>query len=431
MPPKVQTKEKQKKSTAGKISQIWSIFLDHYFGFFFCSKKLVYLLLIIIVICGGAVALNQGIDYVMAKYYPSSSNSRSPLFKKAEKFYTKNEFRKAIKLYSQAIEENPKDSVTYNNRGLSFFNLEMNKEAILDFDKAIELEPFNPTYYFNRANYHFRKDDKVSAEADFDRAIEILPEFFAALVNRGNLMMNLGRNIEARNDFEKVINNPKAYKDVLIDAYYNRGNINTLEGKIEEAHKDFSYCINEAPTEYVFYLNRGTVSHRNTTYNDAITDFNKSLELSKGQKYDKILNARGMSYMHSNRTEDARKDFQAAIKYNANPDSFLALGLLEKKLSNWNASLEAFSNALFLDKDVFEAHFNKGNVYFQMKFYKKAILAYTEALKIHPGFAAALFNRAKCFETLNMYNPASIDFDAAFEIEPSLKTMNITLVDIQ
>ena len=138
-----------------------------------------------------------------------------------------------------------------------------------------------------------------------------------------------------------------------------------------------------------------------------------------------------MSYMHSNQTDLSRIDFQTAIKYNANSESFFALGLLEKKLENWNASIEAFSNAIFLDKEMYEAYFNRGNVYFQLKFYKKAILEYTEAVKINTRFGAAYFNRAKCFEVLKMQTPAKIDFETAFEIEPSLQSMNITLVDIQ
>jgi tetratricopeptide (TPR) repeat protein len=105
------------------------------------------------------------------------------------------------------------------------------------------------------------------------------------------------------------------------------------------------------------------VSHRNRTYESAIEDFNTSLNKQNGQHIDKILNARGMSYMHSNRTEEARKDFQRSIKYNGNSESFFAMGLLEKKLGNYNESLEAFSNAIFIDKSMFDAYFNKGLIF--------------------------------------------------------------------
>jgi tetratricopeptide (TPR) repeat protein len=81
-----------------------------------------------------------------------------------------------------------------------------------------------------------------------------------------------------------------------------------------------------------------------------------------------------------------------------------------------------------------------GNIYYTLKFYKHAILGlfhfvdfleYTSALKINAGFAAAYYNRGRCLEELNIHHAAKIDFDSAFEIEPALKTMNISLVDIQ
>jgi tetratricopeptide (TPR) repeat protein len=350
----------KKKDEPGTLTKIWYTFVEHYFGCFFCTKGMLYLLILIPLISVGAIALNNALDKLENKPFLGSNKS---LFKKAEQFFTENNFRKAIKIYSEILETEPNNAICLNNRGLSYFQIEMLPEAANDFDKAIQIEPFNPTFYFNRANYYVKKDDKVKAEFDFDKALEINPEFYSALINRGNMLVNLGRSKEARDDFQRVIESKTDDKNVLVDAYFNRGNLNTLENNYEEAYADFSYCIKEMPDEHIFYLSRGSVSHRNRTYDFAIEDFNMSLDKQNGQQIDKILNARGMSYMHSNRTDEARKDFERSIKYRGNPESFFAMGLLEKKLGNYNESLTAFSNAIFIDKGMFDAYFNKGLIF--------------------------------------------------------------------
>ena len=55
--------------------------------------------------------------------------------------YDLKQHQEAIADYDTAIELNPKDAQTYNNRGVAKKMLKQYKEAIVDYDKAIELNP--------------------------------------------------------------------------------------------------------------------------------------------------------------------------------------------------------------------------------------------------------------------------------------------------
>jgi tetratricopeptide (TPR) repeat protein len=55
--------------------------------------------------------------------------------------YKSQDYKKALTLYSRAIQENPKESTYYLNRALCHFNLKNFAECIHDCNRSIELNP--------------------------------------------------------------------------------------------------------------------------------------------------------------------------------------------------------------------------------------------------------------------------------------------------
>jgi len=101
----------------------------------------------------------------------------------AEKaLYTDNDFEKAIKLYSEAIELNPDNPGLYGNRGNAYsYSKNLNK-AMLDFDKAIEItikilgsDKAKPLcyFYYNKAYSYDLADMHESAILYYKKVISI------------------------------------------------------------------------------------------------------------------------------------------------------------------------------------------------------------------------------------------------------------------
>jgi tetratricopeptide (TPR) repeat protein len=62
-----------------------------------------------------------------------------------------NNYAQSLKDYSEAVRLDPKESVYYKNRGITYFNIENMNQAMIDFNKAIELNPKDAIVYKYRA----------------------------------------------------------------------------------------------------------------------------------------------------------------------------------------------------------------------------------------------------------------------------------------
>ena len=84
--------------------------------------------------------------------------------------------RKAIRLFTKAIELNPEDAGAYIRRGDAFIYLGRFEEAISNFDEAIKLNPEDAAAYSHRGAALIFLDRLEEAIADYDKANELNPE---------------------------------------------------------------------------------------------------------------------------------------------------------------------------------------------------------------------------------------------------------------
>lgn len=102
--------------------------------------------------------------------------------------------------------------------------------ALLDYNKAIELDPNNADSYNNRADFYLQIKDFDNALKDANKSIELGGEYFS-YVTRGEIFMAMNNYIDAINDFTQAIS-------------YDPNSIETLEyrakcyRKLAEAEQD-------------------------------------------------------------------------------------------------------------------------------------------------------------------------------------------------
>jgi tetratricopeptide (TPR) repeat protein len=81
----------------------------------------------------------------------------------------------AIAACDQAIAQNPREAISYHNRGVAYFHKGDFDRAIADFSKAIELDPKAYPAYNARGVIYEEKGDVERAIADATKAIELNP----------------------------------------------------------------------------------------------------------------------------------------------------------------------------------------------------------------------------------------------------------------
>jgi tetratricopeptide (TPR) repeat protein len=94
-------------------------------------------------------------------------------------------------------------------------------------------------------------------------------------------------------------------------------------------------------------------------------------------------------------TQSAAALYEAAIaEQDCVADAYCNLGILETKKGNTVRAFDCFTTSLKHDPRHSEAHYNLGNLYFEVNDFRLAQLHYQMTTQVEPDFANAYFNLA-------------------------------------
>ena len=110
------------------------------------------------------------------------------LFDEGAAAYLRKDYKKSIKLFTQALQKDRKFALAYSSRGTAHLKLNRLKKAISDFSRAIRLSPQYARAYHFRGLAYEKMGDFAPAFRDFDQAIEIDPDLAAAYRSRDSVL---------------------------------------------------------------------------------------------------------------------------------------------------------------------------------------------------------------------------------------------------
>jgi lipoprotein NlpI len=149
-------------------------------------------------------------------------------------------------------------------------------EAILDFSRAIELNPTNPNSYDQRGTAYRRKGLLDKAISDYNKAIELDPDFAPFYYDRAVTELGKFRSESVISDCTKAIQLDPTYAN----AYMYRGGAYLSKGLYDEAITDFSKAIDLDPKWDQAYVNRGAAYTEKRQYDQAISDFDQAVRIN-------------------------------------------------------------------------------------------------------------------------------------------------------
>ena len=213
----------------------------------------------------------------------------------------------AIRLYSEAIELDPKLAMAYNNRGFEYIELKEYELALGDLNRAVELDSKLTLAYNNRGRVFARLKQYDRAIADYNKAIELNPNYANAYNNLGYTYDDLNRYDRAIENYSKAIElNPN-----FAMAYNNRGFTYCFGMRdYARAIADFDKAIEINPNFDWAHNNRGSAYYEMKDYARAIADYSKAIELNP--RYAKAYRNRGNAYQALGDAERAQADFDKA-----------------------------------------------------------------------------------------------------------------------
>ena len=133
-------------------------------------------------------------------------------------------------------------------------------------------------------------------------------------------------------------------------------------GKLEEAIEFYQHAIALSPDDATIYNNMGTVYHQLGQLDLALSHYKKSL--FRNPHFTKALNNKGLVYMAKKDWEKAETSFLQAIAADLDePESYVNLALLYKKMGRANHSLGVLNQVLAIHPRYAPALYYLGQIY--------------------------------------------------------------------
>ena len=371
------------------------------------------------------------------------------LIRQAEDNLDKNNYSKAIKFYTDAIERDSSRANLYLKRAQAYQAFGNNKKALNDYKKAIQIDSsYSNSYdfFFNRSLSHADLGDYESAIKDLNKAIVIKPRSLYAHYNRGLYKQRLGDYESAIDDYTKSI-------DIFptSDSLYWRARLKEELGDYEEALVDYNEAIKINPSDSDNFNSRGVLYRRKlknyplafedfkkaheldperTTilnnlcdlendrenYKSAILFCNKSIGINGGDYSNLFL--RSQVYFGLKKYKLALKDINSAIELNnKNENDFAFRAFLKGILNDTNGAIEDFNIYLSKNPDDTFILRQRAYAYYTQENYDLAKIEYIKLIEKDGNNPDDFYYLSEINYDLEDYEKSLLYINKAIELE--------------
>lgn len=198
-------------------------------------------------------------------------------------------------------------ALTYDNRGVEYYNKGDWDRAIADFTMTIKVDPRYHEGWGDRGIAYYKKNDIARALKDLDEAIRLDPKYVKALYNRGVVY-------QGKNDYDRAIADYSRALDAEpqhSSALYNRCLARTIANRdLPLALGDCDQALRLAPDEAGRFNVRGTLFIKLSRFDDAIADYDSALKIASQSAF--ALYGRGIAKRLKGDAAGAEADIAAA-----------------------------------------------------------------------------------------------------------------------
>jgi len=367
--------------------------------------------------------IKRGDVYADAGDYISAVNDYTEVIKINANFIEAYEKRAAIYEKEGRGEESSKDyALAAFFYGRIFYEQKNYEKAIEEYLKAISFQNdlFEALLYLAFSYQNIKEHDK--ALNTYNRIIEIAPNDYDVWNNRGIINRDIKKDINtALADFNKAIE----LRPDLSNALENRGILYHNQGKYKEAIDDFSAAINIKPNA-VFYYRRGYAYAYLFDTENAIKDYTAAIK--NKPDYTLAYLERGFTYNNSGEYDKAIADFTQMAELAPNDARcYYYRGLARAK--KWEQTLCAEKDEALKAIQDYTLAIEKAPEYFDawqeraiskrlIKDYEGSLPDFDEAIRLNPQHADVRYQKAMAYESLNDYENAAKTYSDVLKILP-------------
>ncbi|XP_033859358.2 tetratricopeptide repeat protein 13-like isoform X1 [Acipenser ruthenus] len=166
------------------------------------------------------------------------------------------------------------------------------------------------------------------------------------------------------------------------EVYEQRAEILSPLGRTSEALNDLTKAIQLHPSARL-YRHRGTLKFISEEYEQALEDFQQSLELKKNQPITMLY--KGYTFFHRGMLKEAIETFKEALKLKTDfIDAYKSLGQAYRELGDFEAAMESFQKALMLNQNHIQSLQLRGMMLYHHGSLQEALRNFKRCLQLEP-----------------------------------------------
>lgn len=376
------------------------------------------------------------------------SKEAHALYQQACAYEYKNDYKSAIEAIQKAIDINGEDAMLYTKMAGLYSDIGEYEQALSAYKKAVHLRPNDAFIYISMGNILQTLGDYENAFNSFNQAQSIYPEYKYNYLNLANIeyfRKNYDNAIEYYQDFLN------AYPD-HIEANENLANVYYLSKQPEKACEIYSTIYKKFPSAFSEYKKYGIALFDTKQYSAATTMLEKALQNDNDNT--SIIGILALSYQNIGENEKALDYFRKAFYLNPklvelkfdyanllgnmekyddaieqykeylkafpeDADAYKNLGLVYKKLDNWDLALFNLEKSYSKDTSDIETKKELAYAYHRKRDYVNALKFYNFALKSEPDNIELLANKALTLHAMNNYIAAIELYKSILEKQPN------------
>ena len=251
---------------------------------------------------------------------------------------------------------------------------------------------------------------------------------FMAIDSSGvNHIINLLQSNKLDQSLEALIN----LKIISSPVYENlHGIILARKSLYDEAKTQFNKTIELYPDFPDAYYNLGTILLNEKKYQEAENFFKKAINLRENY-YEAMFNFGNVLRLTNRISEAINIYYDCKRIRNDDFELYNVLAICYLSRKSYKLAIEYFNKAISLKPDSYEIYNNLGLVYYEMEEFNSAIHLLDQAIYINPSFAEAYLNAGNVYRDLKDFDKSKIKYDQALAINNNLHQVYYNLAKLK